>query len=72
MRLTTGTVVAGKIEPPGEILVEGATATVLLPDGPGLFHLGPEAEADLLAAAAEADRGELIPAEELLRELWHR
>lgn len=72
MRMTTGAVVDGKIELPGEVLVEAATATGLLPAGPGLFHLSPEAEAALLAAAGEADRGELILAEELLRELRQR
>lgn len=33
------------------------------------FTLGPEAEAALLASIEEADRGEVISGEELLREL---
>ena len=35
----------------------------------GAFTLGPEAEADLLTSIEEADRGELISSEKLLREL---
>jgi len=33
------------------------------------FELDAEAEAELLESIAEADRGELIPAEEVLRKL---
>lgn len=70
MRITTGRVVNGRIEiAPGEQLPEGAIATVLFREQAGSFELGPEAEAALLASLEEADRGELIPAEDLLSEL---
>jgi hypothetical protein len=35
----------------------------------GTFTLGPEAEAELLASIEEADQGEVVSGEELLREL---
>ena len=69
MRVTTGTVVNGKIEVPGENLAEGLVVTILAPENRETFTLGPEAEASLLAAIEEADRGEVISGEELLREL---
>jgi hypothetical protein len=43
--------------------------TILAPEDQGTFTLGPEAEAALLASIEEADRGEVISGEELLREL---
>lgn len=69
MRVTTGTVVNGRIEIPEEDLAEGTVVTILAPEDRESFTLGPEAEADLLEAIAEADRGELISGDELLREL---
>jgi len=46
---------------------------VSVPDDQGrsdaTFELDAEAEAELLESIAEADRGELIPAEEVLRKL---
>jgi len=69
MRVTTGTVVNGKIEIPGEDLEEGTVVTILAPEDRESFTLGPEAEADLLEAIAEADRGDFISGDELLREL---
>lgn len=59
----------GKIEVPDEELAEGLLVTILAPDDCGAFTLGPEAEAALLASIEEADRGEVISAEELLQEL---
>jgi len=67
--MTTVTVAGGRIEVPGENFAEGLRVTILAPEDHESFSLGPEPEADLLAAIAEADRGELISAEELLREL---
>lgn len=69
MRVTTGTVVNGKIEIPGEDLAEGTVVTILDPEDRESFTLGPEAEAELLEAIAEADRGEFISGDNLLREL---
>jgi hypothetical protein len=69
MRVTTGRVVNGRIEVPGEEFAEGTVVTILTPDDGGAFTLGPEAESALLASIEEADRGEVIPGEELLRGL---
>lgn len=69
MRLTTGTVVNGRIEVPGETLPEGTVVTILSPEDHETFHLGPEAEAALLASIEEAERGEVISSDDLLREL---
>jgi hypothetical protein len=69
MRVTTGRVVAGRIEVPGEIFVEGQVVTVLAPEEDETFTLTPEAEAALLAAMAEGDRGDVVSAEELFRQL---
>lgn len=69
MRVTTGTVVNGRIEVPGEALPEGLVVTILSPDDQKVFRLGPEAEATLLASIDAADRGEVISGEALLREI---
>lgn len=69
MRVTTGRVVNGKIEVPDEELAEGMVVTILAPEECGTFTLNPEAEAALLTSIEEADRGEVISGEELLREL---
>jgi hypothetical protein len=69
MRVTTGRVVNGRIEVPGEELPEGVVVTILAPEDRETFTLGPAAEAALLEAIEEADRGELLSEEEFWREL---
>jgi hypothetical protein len=70
MRVTTGTVVNGRIEVPGgEGLPEGAVVTILSPEDQEAFTLGPEAETALLARIEEAERADVISSDELLREL---
>lgn len=69
MRVTTGRVVEGRIEVPGESFAEGQAVTVLAPEGDETFSLSPEDEAALLAAMAEGDRGEVVSAEEFLESL---
>lgn len=61
--------VDGRIEVPGESFVEGQAVTVLAAEGDETFTLNPEQEAALLEVMAEGDRGEVISAEEFLREL---
>lgn len=72
MRVTTGKVVQGRIEVPGESFAEGLTVTVLAPEADETFTLGPEDEAALLAAMAEGDRGEVVSAEEFLQDLGRK
>ena len=54
MRVSTGTVVNGRIEVPGERLPEGVEVTILSPENQEVFTLGAEAEAALLARIDEA------------------
>lgn len=72
MRITSGKVVGGQIVLEGEPLPDGALVTVLSRDEDETFELDAAAEGELLASIAEADRGELIPAEEVLRKLRNR
>ncbi len=67
MKVITGKVVAGRIVVEGEPLQEGSTVTVLAPEHDETFVLDSQAEAALLDAMAEADRGEVITGEQLLR-----
>jgi hypothetical protein len=69
MRVTTGKVIDGRIEVPGESFAEGEAVTVLVAEGDETFTLAPEEEAALLEAMAEGDRGDVISAEEFFRQL---
>jgi hypothetical protein len=71
MRIATGKVVAGRIvlDPEGEPLENGITVTVLAPGPEETVRLSPEEEASLLEAIAEADAGDFVDGEEVLREL---
>jgi hypothetical protein len=67
MRISSGKVVSGRIVVEGEPLPDGTTVTVLAREAEESFELDAVAEAELLLSLAEADRGELIPAEEVLK-----
>jgi len=69
VRISNGRVVSGHVVLEGEPLPDGALVTVLSREGDETFELDAAAEAELLESLAEADRGELIPAEEILRRL---
>ena len=69
MRISNGRVVSGHVVLEGEPLPDGALVTVLSREGDETFELDAAAEAELLESLAEADRGELMPAEEILRRL---
>ena len=68
MLITTGKVTNGVIQMDKD-LPEGATVTILAHEGDETFELDPEQEARLLGAIAEADRGELISASDLLKRI---
>ena len=72
MTIVTGKVVNGRIEVQDVELPEGTEVTVYYSGGEPEIHLTPEQLAELDEAIAEADRGELIPAEDVLRELRAR
>lgn len=69
MLITTGTVQDGIIKVDVKSLPEGAIVTVLAPEGDETFELGPADEAKLLAAIAEADRGETTSASHVLEKI---
>ena len=72
MRVTSGRVVSGKVVVEGEPLPEGAVVTVLAREGDESFELDAVVEAELLRSIAEADRGDTVPADEVLRALRNR
>ncbi len=68
MRITRGKVVNGSIVIEGEPLDEGSVVTVFVSDE-RTFTLSPEEEAALLESIGEADRGELLDAQDVLKRL---
>jgi hypothetical protein len=72
MKIATEKVIGGKVIVEGAEFEEGASVTVLARDDEGGITLTPEEEAELLLAIAEADRGELVSAEEVLAKLARR
>ena len=71
MQITSGRVVDGRVELDAE-LPEGTEVTVLARDSEETFEVDAELEAVLLESIAQGQRGERIPAEELLREMRSR
>ena len=69
MTIVPGRVVNGRIEVEDVELPEGAEVAVCYSGDESEVQLTPEELAELDAAIEEADRGEGIPAEEVLREL---
>lgn len=72
MRITSGRVVAGKILVEGEPLPDGSVVTVLARDADETFELDAAAERALLESITEADRGETLAADQVLRALLGR
>lgn len=69
MLITTGKVLGGMIKIEAKGLPEGATVTVLAPEGDETCALSAEEEANLLTAIAEADRGETTSASQVLQQI---
>lgn len=69
MRIVSGRVIRGKVVVDGARLDEGASVTVLVRDADETFAMTAEAEAALLEAIAEADRGDVISAEAVVAKL---
>jgi hypothetical protein len=67
MKVMKGTVVSGKVVVDG-LLPEGAQVTLLVTEGEH-FTLTSEDESALLEAIKEADRGEVVDADQVLRKL---
>ena len=71
MVIASGKVVGGRVELDSE-LPEGASVTVLAPEGDETFEADPETERMLLDSIAQCERGETIPLTQLLSELRDR
>lgn len=69
MLITTGKVNNGVIQIDSKDLPDGTTVTLLAREGDETFELNAAQESELLAAIAEADRGELISATEVLDQI---
>ncbi len=69
MQLATGRVVGGKVVVEGDPLPEGAVVTILAREADETFEVPPELEAELSESIAQAERGEMIPADEVLERL---
>ncbi len=66
MIVTTGKVKHGVIQLEPTVLTEGARVTILAWEDDDTFELDATDEANLLAAIAEAERGETLSAAEVL------
>ena len=71
MRIASGRVLHGRVELDTES-PEGASVTVLAPDGDETFEADAETEKMLLDATAECDRGQTIPMSAVLSERRRR
>lgn len=69
MKIITGTVLDGRIVVEGESLPEGEKVTILTREGNETFVVSPEEKRQLLQSIGQADRGEFVDEDELLREL---
>ena len=72
VRLTSGTVVGGKIVIDDSPLPEGTRVTILAPDSDGPVELSAGEKVALMERIRDADRGDVVDGEELLRELDRR
>jgi len=72
MRVATGKIMGGKVVLEGEPWEEGTMVTVLGSGDEEAVELSPEEENELLEAIAEADAGDFISGEQVLRELRGR
>lgn len=69
MLVTTGKVNGGAIEVEAGSLPEGATVTILATEDGEVFEPNSSEEAIILAAIAEAERGEVMNASEVIRQI---
>ena len=69
MKVATGRIVEGKVVLEGEPLAEGSVVTVVANEDDEAFDVSPEEERALLAAIAQAERGQVVSWEELREQL---
>ena len=68
----SGKVIDGKVVVEGQRLEEGTKVTILAGGDEETFELTEAQEKELAEALAEADRGDLVDAEEFFRDLRSR
>ena len=69
MEIASGTVIEGKVVVEGRAIPDGTRVTVLVPEQESTFSLTAEQKADLRAAMAQGERGEVITPAELYERL---
>ena len=69
MRVASGRVIDGHVELLDADFPEGATVTVLFPEGDETFEADEETERMLLESIAQCERGETVPFEQVIEEL---
>lgn len=69
MRVTSGTVVSGKVILAEPSLADGTDVLVVTREREAEVHFSPAELAELAAGIAEADRGETIPGDEFFERL---
>lgn len=69
MKIATGKIVGGKVILAGEPLAEGSVVTVVAREDDETFDVSAEDERALVAAIAQAERGEVISWEQLREQL---
>ena len=69
MKIITGTVLDGRIVVEGERLTEGERVTVLRREGNETFQVTADEKRQLLESIGQANRGEFVDVDELLREI---
>jgi hypothetical protein len=69
MLITTGKVQGGTIKLDESTLPEGSLVTVLAHEGDETFELTPAEEATMLAAIAEAERGDVMSPSLILQQV---
>ena len=69
MKISTGKIVGGKVVLDGEPLTEGSVVTVVAREDDETFDVSAEDERALVAAIAQAERGEVISWQQLREQL---
>jgi len=72
MRVASGRIIDGRVELEDARLPEGASVTVLMPEGEQTFEADAETERMLLESIAQCERGQTVPLAKVIEELRSR
>jgi hypothetical protein len=72
MRVASGRIIDGRVELDDAQLPEGASVTVLMPEGEQTFEADAETERMLLESIAQCERGQTVPFAKVIEELRSR